>query len=100
MLLYVCPRPSSDDEDADLDFDSLEINDNEATGPTEFKQAGKRKDRSSDVEGASASSRSRRQATERKKPVPHTVAGITSSYFCIAFSDLIDCFTDFFSVTV
>ncbi|KAF0688450.1 hypothetical protein As57867_019868, partial [Aphanomyces stellatus] len=54
---------SSDDEDADLDFDSLEINDNEATGPTEFKQAGKRKDRSSDVEGASASSRSRRQAT-------------------------------------
>ncbi|ETK94934.1 hypothetical protein L917_02005 [Phytophthora nicotianae] len=50
MLLYVCPRPSSDDEDADLDFDSLEINDNEATGPTEFKQAGKRKDGSSDVE--------------------------------------------------
>ncbi|KAG4222827.1 hypothetical protein PC116_g28701 [Phytophthora cactorum] len=54
---------SDDDDDASLDFASLEISDADTAGPTEFKQAGKRKTRSSDADGMSASSRSVRHAT-------------------------------------
>ncbi|KAG3153881.1 hypothetical protein C6341_g15834 [Phytophthora cactorum] len=42
---------SDDDDDASLDFASLEISDADTAGPTEFKQAGKRKTRSSDADG-------------------------------------------------
>ncbi|KAG3239233.1 hypothetical protein PI124_g15825 [Phytophthora idaei] len=54
---------SDDDDDASLDFASLEISNADTAGPTEFKQAGKRKTRSSDADGISASSRSVRHAT-------------------------------------
>ncbi|KAG2797174.1 hypothetical protein PC111_g21405 [Phytophthora cactorum] len=54
---------SDDDDDTSLDFASLEISDADTAGPTEFKQAGKRKVRSSDADGMSASSRSVRHAT-------------------------------------
>ncbi|KAG3176917.1 hypothetical protein PC128_g17075 [Phytophthora cactorum] len=51
------------DIEAGQDFASLEISDADTAGPTEFKQAGKRKIRSSDADGMSASSRSVRHAT-------------------------------------
>ncbi|KAG2813323.1 hypothetical protein PC112_g14782 [Phytophthora cactorum] len=59
----VSKASSDDDDDTSLDFASLEISDADTAGPTEFKQAGKRKVRSSDADGMSASSRSVRHAT-------------------------------------